>query len=450
MHSPTRMKKSLGTLTLSAICIVSIINIREFPLMASIGSTGIIYYLLAALFFFVPSALVVKKLAIAHPDNGGIYSWVRKAFGDNIGLAAMWMEWVNNLISIPATLATIIAILSFIFFPQLMHNSLEFYITLIAVFWITNALNFFGLERAKWISIIGSIVGIILPSLCIIMLGIYWVITHHPIAFVAHPVLHHSNNSALFVSVLSSYAGIQVIAFYAKDVATPEKTFPRTIIYSAIAIFILSTGASLAIATIIPPGHVNYMNGVIAAFSDFLQSLHLTYLLPYLGICLIIAALTTLSTWLLALARGMRTVAEEGFFPARFSTVNRFNTPQNLLLLQGIIVTMLASVFYFLPHLQIAFWLLIASTSQFTMLVYILLFLSGLKLNKTSGMTFKITVCAGILCAIIGVYVSLFPPERLGIHHIKGYLIGTLLINLIILSIPFLLTKKPKTLSALK
>ena len=48
---------------------------------AKLGLPLVAYYLVAAIAFFIPVALVAAELATAYPNTGGIYVWVREAFG---------------------------------------------------------------------------------------------------------------------------------------------------------------------------------------------------------------------------------------------------------------------------------------------------------------------------------------------------------------------------------
>jgi Amino acid permease len=67
------------------------------PSVAEYGWSSIAYYLLGALFFFVPLSLVVAELGTGWPRAGGLYAWVKEGFGDRSGFLAIWFEWVENI-----------------------------------------------------------------------------------------------------------------------------------------------------------------------------------------------------------------------------------------------------------------------------------------------------------------------------------------------------------------
>ena len=128
-------KHTIGTFALAMIAISAIVNLRGIPTMASMGLVAVTFYLLAALTFLIPSALVSAELASTFPEAGGIYTWVTKAMGKNMGFLTIWMEWINNVIAIPATLSTLVLTLSFAHLPSLAHNKVVFFLRLPNLFY---------------------------------------------------------------------------------------------------------------------------------------------------------------------------------------------------------------------------------------------------------------------------------------------------------------------------
>src|SRR3990167_8333144 len=92
--------KSLPTLSFFHIVMINVIavdSIRTLPFAAQFGFSLLFYYILAAIFFFVPIALIAAELGTGWPKKGGLYVWVREAFGLKWALIAIWLNWVYNL-----------------------------------------------------------------------------------------------------------------------------------------------------------------------------------------------------------------------------------------------------------------------------------------------------------------------------------------------------------------
>ena len=65
--------KVLGVFTLAMINVSLILNLRGLPMLATYGFAIVSFLLLAALVFFIPTALVSAELATGWPLSGGIH-----------------------------------------------------------------------------------------------------------------------------------------------------------------------------------------------------------------------------------------------------------------------------------------------------------------------------------------------------------------------------------------
>lgn len=449
-------KHTIGTFALAMIAISAIVNLRGIPTMASMGLVAVTFYLLAALTFLIPSALVSAELASTFPEAGGIYTWVTKAMGKNMGFLTIWMEWINNVIAIPATLSTLVLTLSFAHLPSLAHNKVVFFVLMIVILWGTTLYNFCGVRWASRLNIVGALCGTLLPGILIVVLGGVWVFTHHSTVLDFTSLSHyvpspHFASVVFFLSVLSGYSGMQVTAFHVTNVPNAQRRFPKAILLATVAIVLVTLLPALAIAVVIPPAQINIVDGMIQAFAQFFQVFHLAWLTPVLAICMAVGVLASLSAWLLGPARGVQRAAEQGFFATNWAKTNRHGMPKNVLWVQGAIGTVLANVFLWLPSIKSAFWLLVALTSQFTVLVFILVFISAMVLRYRHGKTatgFHVPgpfwVLAGVcLIAIIvcgiGFVLGFLPPQQL--DHIPHFAWWVVIGDLVILGVPFVIGK---------
>src|SRR5689334_358993 len=109
--------KTLGVFRLAMINVIAVDSLRSLPAGAEYGFSLVFFYLVAALVFFIPTALVSAELATAWPKTGGIYIWTRTAFGRHWGLLAIWLQWIYNVIWYPTILSFIAATLAYLFDP---------------------------------------------------------------------------------------------------------------------------------------------------------------------------------------------------------------------------------------------------------------------------------------------------------------------------------------------
>src|ERR1700733_1673657 len=156
-------KKVLSVFSLVMINVIAVDSLRTLPISAKLGLPLISYYLVAALTFFIPVALVAAELATAYPNTGGLYVWVREAFGRRGGFITICLQWIFNVVWYPTILAFIAATLSYLFAPQLANNKFYLLATALSLFWIFTLLNCFGMRLSSIVSVIGASMGTILP-----------------------------------------------------------------------------------------------------------------------------------------------------------------------------------------------------------------------------------------------------------------------------------------------
>ena len=95
------LPRALGLRDLVLFNVVAVLSLRWFATAAAAGPSSIALWVLAALFFFVPQGLAVSDLAARYPDEGGIYAWTKRAFGEGHGFLCGWCYWVNNILYYP-------------------------------------------------------------------------------------------------------------------------------------------------------------------------------------------------------------------------------------------------------------------------------------------------------------------------------------------------------------
>ena len=84
--------------------IVAVVGLRWIARGARAGPESVTLWILACLAFFVPLAAAVAELSSRYPEQGGVYVWVRRAFGLGHGFICGWCLWVNNLFYFPSVL----------------------------------------------------------------------------------------------------------------------------------------------------------------------------------------------------------------------------------------------------------------------------------------------------------------------------------------------------------
>ena len=132
---PRDPKRSLSVFALVMITTGIITSIHGAPSMAEYGFALVFIYLLVALVFLLPSALISAELATGWPEDGGVYVWVKEAFGERLGFVAVWLQWIENVIWFPSILTVMVVAAIYAFMPQLKDDQLFIFISINVLFW---------------------------------------------------------------------------------------------------------------------------------------------------------------------------------------------------------------------------------------------------------------------------------------------------------------------------
>ena len=95
------LPRALGLRDMVLFNVVAVVSLRWLATAAAAGPSSITLWVLAAIFFFVPQGLAVSDLAARYPDEGGIYAWTKRSFGEGHGFLCGWCYWVNNILYYP-------------------------------------------------------------------------------------------------------------------------------------------------------------------------------------------------------------------------------------------------------------------------------------------------------------------------------------------------------------
>jgi len=457
----SQSRKVLGIFALAMINVAAVLSIRNFPSMAVYGWSCIGWYVIGTVMFLIPISLAGAELATGWPDGGGVYSWVKQAFGEKGGFVALFCEWSNNLVWFPTVLSFIAATLAFALTPNLANSPLYMFGVMMIAFWGTTAVAYFGEEASTKFGNVGVILGSIIPAILITLFGIWWIASGQTLVlppFSLDQIVPEISLPTLpfFATIVLLFAGMEMAGFHALEVRNPQRDFPLAMAISAVVIFFCTVAATLAIAFVIPSDKLSLASGVMQAIQYFFNAAGLPELVGPMAILITIGGVVSLAAWLIGPAKGLGVVAEEGNMPPMFDRTNKYGAPVAVLFTQALIGSLISLLYVFLPSVNQAYWILSAMTVELLCIVYVLVFASLIKLRYTQPDTprpFRIPggmvgvwLVGGIGAGgvIFSFLVGLMPPSYYdnGLGYVAAVLFGTF-----VLAAPplvFLKMKKPE------
>jgi len=459
--------KKITAFALMLLIAGSIDSIRNLPATALFGSSLILFIVFAAVIFLIPVALVSAELSATWTEHGGIYAWVKNAFGDKTAFVAIWLQWFNTMIWYPTILSFIAATSAYLFNPALAQSKVYLVSIIVGVFWLLTLLNLKGVQISTKFTSVCALIGMIIPMMAIIAMGIVWIHMGKPlqIHFSSHallPALDHTQSWISLTAIMTAFLGMELACVHVNDVKNPQHSFPKAMIAAVVIIVMTMLLGSLAIAVVIPHQQINLVSGVMQTFTGFLNAYHLHFLMPITAILLLLGSLGGMINWIISPAKGLLHASQDGHLPKILAKENKQGVAKNILLLQAILVSLLCSAFLLMPSVNGSYWLLTDLSTQLYMLMYGILFISYIKLkhkypNKKAafhipgGKKFAIiTAMAGCTGVAITMYIDFIPPQGINVGGFWHYeiLFGAGMIIALLIPLLYLIIKKVTTKSA--
>ena len=416
--------KFLGVGQLALLTLVVVASLRSLPAMAVFGLGSITLYIIPAILFLVPTALVAAELATGW--KGGVYIWIREAMGNRWGFTAVWLQWIQNVVWYPTQLAFIAGALAFVFFdPSLSSSGFFTAVVILVLYWGSTLIALRGGNLFAKLGSWGGILGTLLPAALLIVFGAIWVfggeksqVPLTPDAVI--PPFTGIASIVLIVSNFLAYAGMEVNAVHVNQMKNPGKGFPRSIFISAVLILIVFILPTIAIAVAVPQKELGLTNGIMLAFQEYFSHWGIGQWATAAVSALIAAgALASVITWIVGPSKGVLAAAETGLLPPLLQKKNKAGVQSGILMLQGTIVTALAAIFIIVPNVSAAFVALIDMAAALYLIMYMMMFASAMVLRRTQANVKRayrvpaINFVAGIgfLASLAAFAFAFIPPE---------------------------------------
>ncbi len=380
-------KSYISWLSMAVLIATAVASVRGLPAMAAYDWASIFLYVLPAILFMVPVALVAAELASGW--KGGVFVWVKEAYGDQLGFFAIWQQWMQNVAWYPAQLAFFASALAYVWDPGLANSGIFTGLIILVVYWISTLIATLGVDAFAKVGTWGFVVGTLVPAAALIVFAaIFWSdggTSHLPSVSDAEwfPKFTGLASIVLIVSNFLSYAGMEMNAVHVNEMRRPSVEFPKAIVLSVVLILFVFILPTLAISVGVPGSSVNLTQGVLQAFDVFFAHLGMSWGTTVMALLIVIGILASVVTWIPGPSKGLLLVGRDGYLPPRLQGTNSRGMQVPIMVVQGLIVTAMAILFAILPSVQSVFWILTAMAVQLYLLMYMVMFLAAMKLRRT-------------------------------------------------------------------
>ena len=336
----------LGDLVLFNV--VAVLGLRWVATSAKAGPSSLVLWLLAALLFFIPQGMAVITLSSRFPDEGGVYAWTRRSYGEWNGFLCGWCYWINNVLYYPNLLISTAVIATYAIGKggTSLGNSWPYVLGVaLTALWVAALLNIVGLGAGKWLHNIGG-VATYLPGVVLIVLGVVAIFTHpSENAFTAArlvPNVTELSTLNLWASVAFAFAGLELSSTMGEETGNPRRDLPRAIVISApliAAAYILGT---LSVLWLVPTGDLNIVSGFLQALAVGARDIGwgVAWIPAVAAALYVVGNVGGVGAWLTGPARVAFVIGLDRYFPPAFGRVHpRWQTPYVAILTQAVLAT---------------------------------------------------------------------------------------------------------------
>ena len=347
---PKRPRRILGFRDLVFFYVVTGISLRWIATAAAAGPSAIAVWIGAWLIFYTPLALSVIELSSRYPNEGGLYIWSKRAFGDFAGFMSAWTYWTCNLPYFPAVLYFAAGNALFIFPRSAVHLSTDarYYIifSVLALALVT-ILNIIGLDVGTWLHNLGAL-AMWIPVVIIITFGLIAWHRFGPANSFAPSALLPSFKlkDVLFWSVLIfAFAGCETASFMGDEIKHPRRSIPLALLTAGATVVFCYVIGTVAVLLALPQAEVGNLQGLMQAIVKTAGRIGFDGVIPVAAILIALSNLGAAGAFLAAVARLPFVAGLDRFLPSIFGALHpRWRTPWFALLTQaafGVVFTFL-------------------------------------------------------------------------------------------------------------
>jgi amino acid transporter len=424
--NPNRPRQVLGFRDLVLFYVITGISLRWIATAAAAGPSSIIIWIGAWFCFYTPLALSVLELSSRYPNEGGLYVWSKRAFGDFSGFISAWTYWTSNLPYFPAVLyfaASNVLFMREASWQHLSGNATFYVVFALLTLSAATLLNIVGLDVGKWLHNVGAFAMWIPVGIVIGMGFVAWHRFGSATSFTVRSMTPSTHlNDIIFWSVMTfAFGGCETASFMGEEIKNARRTIPFALLFAGVTVTICYILGTVCVLLALPSTQVNSLQGLVQAVSATAARIGFPGIVPLAAFLIALSNIGAAGAYLAAVARLPFVAGLDRFLPAAFGSLHpRWKTPWVALLTQFV----LGVVFIFLGQagtsVKGAYDVLVSMGVITYFIPYLYLFAAMIKLQREPAgpevirvpggiVMAKLVACLGFVTTAVTIALSLIP-----------------------------------------
>jgi len=382
----TTSKGKMGVTSLALFSLCAVIVVDTLTASASIGVSSIGWWLVIFVIFVIPYGLITSELSTTYPGDGGIYDWVKQAYGYKWAVRTTWFYWVNVGLWMPAVYIMFAGMFAELFMPDL---SMFWQISIcIILTWLTILICNLSVDVGVWVTNIGAILKITVIS--VLGFGGFIYAAKNGVAneFSFEAMMPSLDTGAAFLPALVfNLMGFELVATMSKEMKD-VRDMPKSIFLAAGITSFLYILGTIGILMALPVESIGLVAGITdtlkVLFGDSAMGQAMVYIV---GTMALLTFVGNMVTWTMGASRAAAEAAGEGELPEVFSVMSKkHDTPLGANNITGIVSTVVILAYaLFAQDSDELFWSVFAFSSCIFLLPYLFMFPSYIKLRLIDG-----------------------------------------------------------------
>ena len=412
---------------LATVCITLVVE--SVAPTAAIGNSQYFWWILLIAGFCVPYGMITAELGTTYPSEGGMYDWVKKAFGKKWAGRVAWNYWVNFPLWIASLAVAVTDVVAGIFDIEL--SLILLLILQLGYTWLVCWLGNLRVTDTKDLVNLGTVFKVIFV-LALGALGIYTFIktgkSANPVESVVDLLPSLDLAGLSFVSIIIfNFLGFEVVATFVDDMEEPKKDIPKALILGGIlmAIFYILPATGVNVSMTLEDAEVA---GITESFAILLSNLGVSDVIIRVvvilaGLMFIYTMVANIVSWSFGVNSVAKYAADDGSMPKVFSKTNKEGVPYMASYMNGIVATVIIIIGIILGYVSETasnlFWTFFSLSLVTLLLSYVPLFLAFLKLRKVDkteriykvpggSVMQKIITFIPLILLVLGIVFTLF------------------------------------------
>lgn len=379
-------QKKVSLFKMVSFTVCGIVVLDTFVAPAAMGVSSITIWLLTTLLFFIPYGLINAELGAAYPDDGGIYAWVKRAFGELQATLVAWFYWVNVAFWMPAVFIAFSTWFALAFAPNMsMWTSGTIAILMC---WVVVYIGIRGVDLSITVTNIAAILKV---SLLVVfgLLGVVYGVQNgfaNDFSLSSFSLSFDFDTIAFSSAIVYNLLGFELISSIASEIDDPGKNIPKMTVLAGVLIAALYIIGTFGVLVAIPADAIDPLDGFLVAIKE-LCSVFGGAQTAVFNIIIVVALFTLVSNMISWTLGGVE-VLDEAEFTKKTKVLGhrnaKYDTPDYSYILMGVISTVLIVFNFALSgSANEAFWTILSFSFLVFFLPYLWLFPAAVKLRNT-------------------------------------------------------------------